>query len=184
MAYKIPQNNRHICKLQHSNESFKITFCWMDIYFGSYISVSNTGNFSKNPCFHTKLCTVYAFILTVSCLLVTQIWTLKPGDVMDFPAKRRVQPFVCQLFFHNPQGSADSPSEDALQHPGVDRNTLGAPGEATWARVAARSGMNCWIPSRGLTYPTYWKRKIIFNMPFLMGYVSSLKGNYCFLFGG
>ena len=33
------------------------------------------------------------------------------------------------------------------------------------------------VPSRKLTYPHLGKRKIIFKMPFLGGYVSSLEGN-------
>ena len=48
---KSPKNNRHLCKLQHSNKSFKITFCWMDIYLGSYDSVSNTGTSHKTCAF-------------------------------------------------------------------------------------------------------------------------------------
>ena len=139
------------------------------IYFGSYISVSNTGNFSKNPCFHTKLCTVYAFILIVSCLLVTQIWTLKPGDVKDFPANVGFSRLYVSCFSILPW------CHDVRKPAGVDSFTFGrcptAPRsrskhawrswKGNWARVAARGGRTNCTTVQGINISHLGKRKII-----------------------
>ena len=93
-------------------------------------------------------------------------------------------PLVCQLFFHNPQGSTAStfgrcPTAPRSRSKHAWRSWGGNKGTSGCQEV---EGLIVLLSRGWIHLPPKGKRKIIDSkVPFLMGYVSSLKGNYCFL---